>query len=148
MYASSTPKYFRRANHHDVVPHKVLQHHWLFSSSRYVHTVYISPLQSINNKQDHSLPRFTRFIHTDSTMSAAASGYTIHVVGLAPETTEEKLHDFFSFCGKLVSVQKSGSTADITFEKLSAMRTSLMLNGGTVSPSQSAHKNLVPNIFY
>jgi hypothetical protein len=57
--------------------------------------------------------------------SAVAPGYTIHVAGLAPETTEEKLHDFFSFCGNLVSVKKSGSTADITFEKLSAMRTSL-----------------------
>ena len=56
---------------------------------------------------------------------APAAGYTIHVAGLAPETTEEKLHDFFSFCGKLVSVKKDGSTADITFEKLSAMRTSL-----------------------
>ncbi len=66
-------------------------------------------------------------------MTTPAAGYTIHVAGLAPETTEEKLHDFFSFCGKLVTVQKSGSTADITFEKLSAMRTSLMLNGGTVS---------------
>jgi hypothetical protein len=51
------------------------------------------------------------------------SAYTIHVAGLAPETTEEKLHDFFSFCGKLVSVKKEGSSADITFEKLSAMRT-------------------------
>ena len=61
---------------------------------------------------------------TTSTMSVAP-GYTIHVAGLAPETTEEKLHDFFSFCGKLVSVKKAGSTADITFEKLSAMRTSL-----------------------
>ncbi len=65
--------------------------------------------------------------------SASVPGYTIHVAGLAPETTEEKLHDFFSFCGKLVSVKTSGATADITFEKLSAMRTSLMLNGGTVS---------------
>ncbi|WVQ85455.1 hypothetical protein IAT38_007620 [Cryptococcus sp. DSM 104549] len=63
---------------------------------------------------------------------APAAGYTIHVSGLAPETTEDKLHDFFSFCGKLVAVQKTGSTADITFEKLSAMRTSLMLNGGTL----------------
>lgn len=62
----------------------------------------------------------------------STSGYTIHVAGLAPETTEDKLHDFFSFCGKLTSVKKSGSTADITFEKLSAMRTSLMLNGGTL----------------
>ncbi|OCF42435.1 hypothetical protein I317_03680 [Kwoniella heveanensis CBS 569] len=61
-----------------------------------------------------------------------SSGYTIHVSGLATETTEDKLHDFFSFCGKLVSVKKSGNEADITFEKLSAMRTSLMLNGGTL----------------
>ncbi|WVQ97184.1 hypothetical protein IAU59_004294 [Kwoniella sp. CBS 9459] len=62
----------------------------------------------------------------------SSSGYTIHVSGLATETTEDKLHDFFSFCGKLVSVKKSGNEADITFEKLSAMRTSLMLNGGTL----------------
>ncbi|TYJ53735.1 hypothetical protein B9479_005643 [Cryptococcus floricola] len=61
-----------------------------------------------------------------------STSYTIHVSGLAPETTEDKLHDFFSFCGKLTSVKKSGSEADITFEKLSAMRTSLMLNGGTL----------------
>ena len=57
--------------------------------------------------------------------AAPSAGFTIHVAGLAPETTEEKLHDFFSFCGKLVSVKKTGNTADITFEKLSAMRTSL-----------------------
>jgi len=62
----------------------------------------------------------------------SAPGYTINVSGLAPETTTEKLHDFFSFCGKLLSVKKEGSTAEITFEKLSAMRTSLMLNGGTL----------------
>ncbi|EIW72379.1 hypothetical protein TREMEDRAFT_70704 [Tremella mesenterica DSM 1558] len=66
------------------------------------------------------------------TAPAPAAGYTIHVSGLAPETSEEKLHDFFSFCGKLVSVKKTGETAEITFEKLSAMRTSLMLNGGTL----------------
>lgn len=38
-----------------------------------------------------------------------------------------------SFCGKLTSVKKNGTEADITFEKQSAMRTALMLNGGTVS---------------
>jgi len=70
---------------------------------------------------------------TSHIATMATAGYAIHVAGLAPETTEEKLHDFFSFCGKLVSVKKDGSKADITFEKLSAMRTSLMLNGGTVS---------------
>ncbi|BEI81474.1 hypothetical protein CcaverHIS002_0206340 [Cutaneotrichosporon cavernicola] len=61
-----------------------------------------------------------------------SSGYTIHVSGLAPETSETKLHDFFSFCGKLQSVKKHGTEADITFEKQSAMRTALMLNGGTL----------------
>lgn len=76
----------------------------------------------------------------------AAAGYTIHVAGLAPETTEEKLHDFFSFCGKLVSVQKSGSTADITFEKLSAMRTSLMLNGGTVRPARPRSRSQLMHV--
>jgi hypothetical protein len=61
-----------------------------------------------------------------------SSGFTIHVSGLAPETSETKLHDFFSFCGKLQSVKKHGTEADITFEKQSAMRTALMLNGGTL----------------
>ena len=60
------------------------------------------------------------------------SGYSIHVAGLAPTTSEQTLHDFFSFCGKLTSVKKSGTEADITFEKQSAMRTALMLNGGTL----------------
>lgn len=67
---------------------------------------------------------------TESTMSTGA--HVIRVSGLAPETTEEKLHDFFSFCGKLLSVKKEGDVAEIEFEKLSAMRTSLMLNGGTL----------------
>lgn len=54
-----------------------------------------------------------------------STGHVIRVTGLAPETSEEKLHDFFSFCGKLVEVKKEGNTAQISFEKLSAMRTSL-----------------------
>jgi len=61
-----------------------------------------------------------------------STGHVIRVTGLAPETSEEKLHDFFSFCGKLVRVKKEGNSAEIEFEKLSAMRTSLMLNGGTL----------------
>ncbi|KAK4687666.1 hypothetical protein P7C73_g2451, partial [Tremellales sp. Uapishka_1] len=61
-----------------------------------------------------------------------AAPHSIHVSGLAIETTEEKLHDFFSFCGKVTSIKKQGGDADISFEKLSAMRTALMLNGGTL----------------
>ncbi|WWC58528.1 uncharacterized protein I303_101071 [Kwoniella dejecticola CBS 10117] len=90
------------------------------------------PPQSVANP---AVPAPAPAPSTFSTAPAPATvvpGYTIHVSGLATETTEDKLHDFFSFCGKLVSVKKSGNEADITFEKLSAMRTSLMLNGGTL----------------
>lgn len=66
------------------------------------------------------------------TAATQAGEYSIHVSGLGPDTTEMKLHDFFSFCGKLVSVNKTGKTAIVTFEKASAMRTALMLNGGTL----------------
>jgi len=72
-----------------------------------------------------SIHFYLYYIHSINNNIYTMSAYTIHVAGLAPETTEEKLHDFFSFCGKLVSVKKEGSSADITFEKLSAMRTSL-----------------------
>lgn len=61
-----------------------------------------------------------------------SSGYTIKVTGLSPETTTSKLTDFFSFCGKLLSVTKTEKEATLVFEKESAMRTSLMLNGGTL----------------
>lgn len=42
----------------------------------------------------------------------STAGYAIHVSGLAESTTEAKLSDFFSFCGKLVSVKKNGAEAD------------------------------------
>ncbi|TXT10644.1 hypothetical protein VHUM_02149 [Vanrija humicola] len=83
-----------------------------------------------------------------------STGYTIHVSGLAPTTDETKLADFFSFCGKLTSVKKSGTEADITFEKLSAQKTALMLNGGTLdgahlevtstTPEGETAKNVLP----
>ena len=55
------------------------------------------------------------------------------VAGLSPETSEDKVKDFFLFCGAISSLKKEGNTADITFQKESAARTALMLNGGTVS---------------
>jgi hypothetical protein len=60
-----------------------------------------------------------------------ASTTNNQVTGLSPETTTAKLTDFFSFCGKLLSVEKTEKEATLVFEKESAMRTSLMLNGGT-----------------
>ncbi|WOO82373.1 Protein vip1 [Vanrija pseudolonga] len=83
-----------------------------------------------------------------------STGYTIHVSGLSATTDETKLADFFSFCGKLTSVKKSGTEADITFEKLSAQKTALMLNGGTLdgahlevtstTPEGETAKNVLP----
>jgi hypothetical protein len=58
---------------------------------------------------------------------------TLQVAGLSPETSEDKVKDFFLFCGAISSLKKDGNTADITFQKESAARTALMLNGGTVS---------------
>ncbi|TFK40702.1 hypothetical protein BDQ12DRAFT_601171, partial [Crucibulum laeve] len=59
---------------------------------------------------------------------------TVQVSGIAPTTTETQLHDFFTFCGKITSIEhkeKSG-TAVINFEKASAAKTAAMLNGGTL----------------
>jgi len=58
--------------------------------------------------------------------------YSVHVAGLSPETSEDKVKDFFLFCGAISSLKKEGNTADITFQKESAARTALMLNGGTL----------------
>ncbi|KAI0350338.1 hypothetical protein OH77DRAFT_1080606 [Trametes cingulata] len=62
------------------------------------------------------------------------SAYTIHVSGISDATTEQHLTDFFTFCGKITSVQydRASHTATIHFEKPSAAKTALMLNGGTL----------------
>lgn len=58
--------------------------------------------------------------------------YAVHVSGLSPETSEEKVKDFFLFCGAITSLTKEGNEAHIVFQKESAAKTSLMLNGGTL----------------
>ncbi|KAJ7164717.1 hypothetical protein C8R43DRAFT_1122590 [Mycena crocata] len=58
--------------------------------------------------------------------------HSVHVSGIAPTTTEAHLHDFFTFCGKIESIDFKGTTATIYFEKSSAAKTALMLNGGTL----------------
>ncbi|KAI0768970.1 hypothetical protein BD413DRAFT_85803 [Trametes elegans] len=62
------------------------------------------------------------------------SAYTIHVTGIADATTEQHLTDFFTFCGKITSVEydQAKHSATIHFEKPSAAKTALMLNGGTL----------------
>ncbi|KAL1744078.1 hypothetical protein HDZ31DRAFT_39471 [Schizophyllum fasciatum] len=60
------------------------------------------------------------------------SEYTVHVSNLSATTTEETLKNFFSFCGSIKSVDHSGTSATIHFEKPSSVKTAVMLNGGTL----------------
>lgn len=57
---------------------------------------------------------------------------SVVVSGLSPTTTEQGLNDFFSFCGKIKSIERHEKNATIVFEKESAAKTSLMLDGGTL----------------
>ncbi|KAJ7043826.1 hypothetical protein C8F04DRAFT_679367 [Mycena alexandri] len=60
--------------------------------------------------------------------------HSVHVSGIAPATTEAHLNDFFTFCGKIEKIDFNATehTATIHFEKSSAAKTALMLNGGTL----------------
>jgi len=64
------------------------------------------------------------------------STYTVQVSDIAQATSEQHLHDFFSFCGKITSIdfndKSEPKSATIHFEKPSAAKTALMLNGGTL----------------
>ncbi|KAF5391008.1 hypothetical protein D9757_004063 [Collybiopsis confluens] len=63
------------------------------------------------------------------------STYSINVSGISPTTSESSLHDFFSFCGKIDKIDHKGTEAAIHFEKPSAAKTALMLNGGALDGS-------------
>ncbi|KAL9711136.1 hypothetical protein Ac2012v2_005676 [Leucoagaricus gongylophorus] len=62
------------------------------------------------------------------------STYPVQVSDIAPSTTKSQLHDFFSFCGPIAVIdhEEKSATATIRFEKASAAKTALMLNGGTL----------------
>ncbi|KAF8635856.1 hypothetical protein AX15_000048 [Amanita polypyramis BW_CC] len=61
--------------------------------------------------------------------------YSVHVSDIASSTTQEKLHDFFSFCGKITSIEHKGQDATIHFEKVSSAKTAILLSGGTLDGS-------------
>ncbi|KAK4049791.1 hypothetical protein OIV83_003847 [Microbotryomycetes sp. JL201] len=61
--------------------------------------------------------------------------HTVTVTNLSSTTTNETLQHFFSFCGKIDSIQHDGTTAKVAFVKESACKTALMLNGGTLDGS-------------
>jgi len=74
--------------------------------------------------------------------------YTVNVSGIADLTTKQHLHDFFSFCGKItqIDLDETGpsKSAVIVFEKQSAAKTALMLNGGALDGAHlSVHSDAV-----
>ncbi|CAE6465367.1 unnamed protein product [Rhizoctonia solani] len=63
--------------------------------------------------------------------------HSVHVTNLAETTTEKNLSDFFTFCGKIASIDFDSKTrsATVHFTSPSAAKTALMLNGGTLDGS-------------
>jgi len=69
--------------------------------------------------------------------------YSVQVSNIAPTTTKQTLHDFFTFCGKINDIsikdgdteKSAAKTATVTFEKANAAKTALMLNGGALDGS-------------
>ncbi|KAJ5542275.1 Nucleotide-binding alpha-beta plait [Penicillium sp. DV-2018c] len=65
-----------------------------------------------------------------------SSHATVHVSGISPSTTEKEVRDFFSFCGKVVSLSitpvsgepDAQKSATVTFEKPAAAKTALLLD--------------------
>ncbi|KAI0917513.1 hypothetical protein AcW2_007627 [Taiwanofungus camphoratus] len=65
------------------------------------------------------------------------STFTVQVSNISPTTTEQHLSEFFSFCGKIASIDytSASQSATVHFEKPSAAKTALMLNGGALDGS-------------
>jgi len=61
--------------------------------------------------------------------------FIVNVSGIGSNTTDVQLHDFFTFCGQISSIQRENDTATIAFEKSSAAKTALMLDGGNLDGS-------------
>ncbi|KAH9971981.1 hypothetical protein BGW80DRAFT_409655 [Lactifluus volemus] len=66
--------------------------------------------------------------------------YSVKVSNISPSTTKQQLFEFFSFCGKISSIDfdESGPTksAEVFFEKPSAVKTAVMLNGGSLDGNE------------
>jgi len=69
---------------------------------------------------------------------------TVHVQGIAPETSDKEVHDFFSFCGKITNLTLTPSSAapdafksaSVSFEKETAAKTALLLDNTQLGKSQ------------
>ncbi|BGP08788.1 hypothetical protein JCM10049v2_004638 [Rhodotorula toruloides] len=66
----------------------------------------------------------------------AQTTHSVKVSNLAATTSKETLEHFFSFCGKIASIEgPSNGSAEVNFVKESAAKTALMLTGGTLDGS-------------
>ncbi|KAJ4424413.1 Protein vip1 [Gnomoniopsis sp. IMI 355080] len=67
------------------------------------------------------------------------SATTVTVKNISPQTEDKEIRDFFSFCGKITSldVKTEGETksATVTFEKDTAAKTALLLNNTQLGAS-------------
>jgi len=71
-----------------------------------------------------------------SLSATTMSPFTVKVSGLSPNITEAQLRDFFNFCGQISSIQQEEKgNATIAFERSSAAKTALMLDGGALHGS-------------
>ncbi|KAG8993236.1 hypothetical protein FRB93_002073 [Tulasnella sp. JGI-2019a] len=64
--------------------------------------------------------------------------FPIQVSNIAQTSSEKTVHDFFSFCGTINKIDFNGThpkTATIYFDRVSAAKTALMLNGGALDGS-------------
>lgn len=81
------------------------------------------------------------------------SSTTVHVKGIAHETSEKEVRDFFSFCGKITSLSVTPTedspeaplSATVTFEKETAAKTALLLDN-TQLGSSSVHVSSASNL--
>jgi len=77
------------------------------------------------------------------------SSTTVHVDGIASQTSEKEVRDFFSFCGKISSIKvtpmsddaDATKSATVTFEKETAAKTALLLDNTQLGPSQVTVKS-------
>ncbi|EFY89164.1 Protein vip1 [Metarhizium acridum] len=64
---------------------------------------------------------------------------TVHVKNIASATSDDEVRNFFSFCGKIadfkVASEGDVKSADVTFEKETAMQTALLLNNTQLGPN-------------
>jgi hypothetical protein len=69
--------------------------------------------------------------------------YSVTVTNFSSTTSEQQLHDFFSFCGKIESIQIKDKTAYVNFEKAASANTAALLNGGSLD---GAHITVVSEV--